>query len=44
MPGTGLGLAIATDLLATVGGELRVRGADGGGLLVALVLPAEAAA
>ena len=44
MPGTGLGLAIATDLLATVGGELRVQGADGGGLLVALVLPAEAAA
>ena len=44
MPGTGLGLAIATDLLATVGGELRVRGANGGGLLVALVLPAEAAA
>jgi len=44
MPGTGLGLAIATDLLATVGGELRVQGADDGGLLVALVLPAEAAA
>ena len=42
-PGTGLGLAIATDLLATVGGELRVSAADGGGLLVALVLPAEGA-
>ena len=38
-PGSGLGLAIATDLLATVGGELRVSSADGGGLLVALVLP-----
>ena len=43
-PGTGLGLAIATDLLTTVGGELRVSSADGGGLLVALVLPAEGAA
>lgn len=38
-PGSGLGLAIATDLLATVGGELRVSSAEGGGLLVSLVLP-----
>lgn len=37
-PGSGLGLAIANDLLATVGGELAVASADGGGLLVALVL------
>lgn len=43
-PGTGLGLAIATDLLTTVGGELRVSSADGGGLLVALVLPEEGGA
>jgi len=37
-PGSGLGLAIASDLLATVGGELSVASADGGGLTVALVL------
>jgi len=37
-PGSGLGLAIASDLLATVGGELAVASADGGGLAVALVL------
>ena len=37
-PGSGLGLAIAGDLLATIGGELSVASADGGGLLVALVL------
>ncbi|WP_288873178.1 HAMP domain-containing sensor histidine kinase [uncultured Microbacterium sp.] len=38
IPGSGLGLAIATDLLATVGGELAVAAADGGGLVVELVL------
>ncbi|AZS46721.1 HAMP domain-containing sensor histidine kinase [Microbacterium oxydans] len=37
-PGSGLGLAIASDLLATVGGELSVASAAGGGLAVALVL------
>lgn len=37
-PGSGLGLAIASDLLATVGGELSVASAEGGGLAVALVL------
>ncbi|WP_295014659.1 HAMP domain-containing sensor histidine kinase [uncultured Microbacterium sp.] len=40
LPGSGLGLAIATDLLATVGGRLRVESADGGGLRVLLLLPA----
>ncbi|MEV4738198.1 MULTISPECIES: sensor histidine kinase [unclassified Microbacterium] len=39
-PGSGLGLAIATDLLATVDGELVVDAPDGGGLLVTLLLPA----
>jgi signal transduction histidine kinase len=39
VPGSGLGLAIATDLLATVGAELRVSAADGAGLRVDLVLP-----
>lgn len=43
-PGSGLGLAIATDLLAVIGGELRVESADGGGLQVSLLLPAEGAA
>ena len=38
VPGSGLGLAIASDLLATVGGELKVGAADGGGLAVELVL------
>ena len=38
VPGSGLGLAIASDLLATVGGELKVASADGGGLAVELVL------
>ena len=38
-PGAGLGLAIATDLLRVIGGELVVAAADGGGLLVSLVLP-----
>lgn len=38
VPGSGLGLAIASDLLATVGGELAVTVADGGGLRVTLVL------
>ncbi|AZS40010.1 Swarming motility regulation sensor protein RssA [Microbacterium oxydans] len=37
-PGSGLGLAIASDLLATIGGELAVSSAQGGGLEVALVL------
>ncbi|SEB58819.1 sensor histidine kinase [Microbacterium hydrocarbonoxydans] len=38
-PGSGLGLAIATDLLRSIGGELRVGSAAGGGLQVTLVLP-----
>lgn len=38
-PGSGLGLAIATDLLDSVGGELAVASAEGGGLSVSLVLP-----
>lgn len=37
-PGSGLGLAIASDLLATVGGELTVTSPEDGGLLVALLL------
>jgi len=37
-PGSGLGLAIASDLLEAVGGELTVSSAEGGGLVVALVL------
>jgi signal transduction histidine kinase len=37
VPGSGLGLAIATDLLATVGGELTVASAEGGGLAVELL-------
>lgn len=40
LPGSGLGLAIATDLLISLGGEVRVSAPDGGGLLVALHLPA----
>ncbi len=39
VPGSGLGLAIATDLLESVGGELRVDTPDDGGLLVSLTLP-----
>ena len=42
-PGSGLGLAIATDLLVSIGGELRVESAEGGGLLVTLILPDGAA-
>ncbi|WP_120493952.1 sensor histidine kinase [Microbacterium phyllosphaerae] len=38
-PGSGLGLAIATDLLGSIGGELRVESPEGGGLLVTLLLP-----
>ncbi|MFS0854450.1 ATP-binding protein [Microbacterium sp. 179-I 3D4 NHS] len=38
VPGTGLGLAIATDLLASIGGELRVTAPDDGGLRVSLVV------
>ncbi|MDQ0729038.1 HAMP domain-containing sensor histidine kinase [Microbacterium sp. W4I20] len=38
VPGSGLGLAIATDLLASVGGELEVESASGGGLAVSLML------
>lgn len=37
-PGSGLGLAIASDLLATVGGELTVASAEGGGLTVTFLL------
>lgn len=33
-PGSGLGLAIATDLLASVGGQLRVEAPQDGGLMV----------
>ena len=39
VPGSGLGLAIATDLLASLGGHVRVAAADGGGLEVELRLP-----
>ncbi|WP_341954483.1 HAMP domain-containing sensor histidine kinase [Microbacterium sp. LWH13-1.2] len=42
-PGSGLGLAIATDLLGSIGGELRVESPGGGGLLVTLLLPDGAA-
>ncbi|MGJ0388731.1 sensor histidine kinase [Microbacterium sp. CGR1] len=42
-PGSGLGLAIATDLLGSIGGELRVESPDSGGLLVTLLLPDGAA-
>ncbi|WP_136053876.1 ATP-binding protein [Microbacterium sp. K24] len=38
IPGSGLGLAIATDLLASVGGELTVSSADGDGLIVSLLI------
>jgi signal transduction histidine kinase len=38
IPGSGLGLAIASDLLATVGGEVVVASAEGGGLEVSLLL------
>lgn len=37
--GSGLGLAIATDLLASIGGELSVEAPDDGGLLVSLWIP-----
>lgn len=37
-PGSGLGLAIASELLATVGGDLAVSSAEGGGLVVELLL------
>ena len=37
-PGSGLGLAIATDLLASVGGELAVSSAEGEGLTVSLLI------
>ncbi|WP_435745931.1 ATP-binding protein [Microbacterium sp. PMB16] len=37
-PGSGLGLAIATDLLASVGGDLAVESIEGGGLAVSLLL------
>nr|WP_201470207.1 HAMP domain-containing sensor histidine kinase [Microbacterium hydrocarbonoxydans] len=43
-PGSGLGLAIATDLLEVIGGALSVESPAGGGLVVSLVLPDEAAA
>ncbi|QDE35314.1 HAMP domain-containing histidine kinase [Microbacterium foliorum] len=43
VPGSGLGLAIATDLLETIGGELRVDTPEDGGLLVSLLLPDGAA-
>ena len=39
--GSGLGLAIAHDLLRALGGGVRVTSPDGGGLRVALQLPAE---
>ncbi|WEK60257.1 MAG: HAMP domain-containing sensor histidine kinase [Candidatus Microbacterium colombiense] len=35
-PGSGLGLAIATDLLASIGGELTVSSPEGGGLMISL--------
>lgn len=40
VPGSGLGLAIASELLATVGGSIDVTSPEGGGLAVALHLPA----
>jgi signal transduction histidine kinase len=38
VPGSGLGLAIATDLMHSIGGDLVVSAADGGGLRVTLRL------
>lgn len=38
VPGSGLGLAIATDLLASVGGELAVTSTEGDGLTVSLLI------
>ena len=40
VPGSGLGLAIATDLLDTLHGRVELSVPDGGGLRVALHLPA----
>ena len=39
-PGTGLGLAIVDTLARRWGGTLRMRNRDGGGLVVAVELPA----
>lgn len=39
VPGSGLGLAIAADLLESLGGSVRVRVAEGAGLIVTLTLP-----
>lgn len=41
--GAGLGLAIATEFLDSCGGRLEVAAADGGGLVVTLWVPIEAA-
>ncbi|GAB2565590.1 ATP-binding protein [Leucobacter ruminantium] len=40
VPGSGLGLAIATDLMHALGGRIEVSAPGGGGLRVALHLPA----
>lgn len=40
LPGSGLGLAIATDLMAALQGSVRLSIPEGGGLCVALRLPA----
>ena len=42
MPGHGLGLAIATDRVVAYGGRLELSEAEGGGLEVAVILPARA--
>jgi signal transduction histidine kinase len=40
--GTGLGLAISRDLARGMGGDLGLRGRDGGGSVFTLTLPAAA--
>lgn len=44
LPGSGLGLAIASDLLASIDGDIAVAPADGGGLAVSLLVAGGGAA